>query len=121
MKAGKFLLGFTALDAIIKDAPNTNEAMELIAALASEVTTAQQLALGVECGFSTRARYVEDMQAVGEHPMDGYLLEFKVGPNPYIDDESKYVIKQFFCEHDAQGKLRQVHRIESNLNDQDPM
>lgn len=122
MKAGKFLLGFTALDAVVKDAPDNKQAMELLAGLASEAMVGQQQALGgTQCGFSTRARYIEGMTAVGMQPMNGYLLEFKVGPNPVIDDESKYAIKQFFCEHDSLGKLKQVHRIETNLNDQDPM
>lgn len=122
MKAGKFILGFTALDVIVKDALDNQRAMELLAGLASEAMVAQQQALGgTQCGFSTRARYIEGMTAVGMQAMNGYLLEFKVGPNPVIDDESKYVIKQFFCEHSDGGKLRQVHRIETNLNDQDPM
>lgn len=121
MKAGKFILGFEGMDLIVKGSDDENNAMQLLAGLASESIVAQQAVVGTTCGFTSRTRYIEDLIPVGGTSMNGWLLEYKVGPNPAVDDPEKYVVKQFFCEVDAQGKLVLVHRFESNLNEQDPM
>lgn len=113
MKAGKFILGLAAFEAIAQLAPDPGECKVLLASIAIAEGNKQSQELGVACGSTYRARFVEDMPFLqGEGTKTGYLLEYKVGPNPPVDDDSKYKYLKYFAAVGADGKIEQIYQIE---------
>ena len=113
MKVGKFILGFDALKVIIDTAEDKQNAANLLAGLTMEATLNQRSAIGETCGFTSRARFVEDITFEGMPMMTGWLLEIKVGPDPLVDDITKYKVVSFFAEQTPAQRLKMVYRIDN--------
>lgn len=115
MKVGKFILGFDALKVIIDSALDKQNAANLLAGLTMEATMNQQAAIGVACGFTSRARFVEGITFEDMEEKNGWLLELKVGPDPVVEDITKYKVVAFFAEQSPENQLKLVYRIDNPL------
>lgn len=116
MKAGKFILGLQALEVVASHAKDVQNAKLFLASIAIAKTKQRQAELGVPCGSTYRARFVEGIENIefaGSISMDGFLIEYKIGPNPPVEDRSKYVYLHYFGQVDEQKMLVQFYKIDN--------
>lgn len=117
MKVGRTILGFDALDFIANAAPNAAEVKIHLGNLAMEEVQKAKERLGCEAGITFRAMYVEELNT--EHGLlNGYMLDFKVGPAEPIDNPSLYTYTHYFAQFNEQGQFIQLHQI-SNYPEQE--
>lgn len=119
MKVGKFILGFDALKVIIDAAHDKPQASSLLANLCMEAIKTREAVTQTRCGFSQRARYVENIvfenteQISGSEEMSGWVLEIRVGPDPIVEDLSQYTVVSFFAQLNSNNYLEKVYRIDN--------
>jgi hypothetical protein len=113
VKVGKYILGLQALEVVASHAKNVQETKLFLVSIAMAQIRQQEAELGVPCGSTYRARFVEDMVFAGAPHMDGFLIEFKVGPNPPVDDLQQYTFLHYFGEVNREKVLVQFYKIDN--------
>lgn len=119
MKVGKFILGLEALEVVASHAKDVQETKLFLASIAMAEIKLHQETLKLPCGSTYRARFVEGMEFAGSSPMNGFLVEYKVGPNPPVDDPCKYSYLHYFGQVDDQKVLVQFYKIDGFLDLED--